>query len=204
MEIDLNKQLNTILKNIDKSNKPNLFLHVCCGPCSTAVLKKISEYFNIYVIFYNSNIDTREEFEKRFSEFKKVINKCKYNVIIIYNAYNHDEFLERIVGLENEKEGGKRCKVCYRLRLENTLKFAKKYISENSLQNNKNYLCTTLSISPHKDAKALFEIGSDICKGSDITYLPSDFKKEDGYLLSIKISKELMLYRQEYCGCEFA
>lgn len=204
MVIDLNKQLNNTLSSIDVNHKPNLFLHVCCGPCSTAVLKRISKYFNIFIIFYNPNIDTKNEFDKRFAELKKVIDINKYPITIIYSDYYHNEFLESVIGYESEPEGGKRCLLCYRLRLSKSLDIAKRYIIDHRLDTNKNYLCTTLSISPHKDAKALYEIGDDLCRGLDITYLPSDFKKEDGYLLSIKLSKEYMLYRQDYCGCEYA
>ena len=206
MEINYNQKLNLLLKEIDKNNKPNLFLHVCCGPCSTAVLKRLSDYFNIYVIFYNSNIDTNDEFILRLRQLEKIIEINKYNIKIIYNEYDHNEFLINAKGYEDEVEGGKRCEVCFNLRLGKSYDIAKKYILDNQLDDKNNYLCTTLSISPHKNAKLIEEIGEKICNNDSnfIKYLPSDFKKEDGYLNSIVLSKSYGLYRQNYCGCEFS
>lgn len=206
MEINLNLKFKEVLDGIDVNNKPNLFLHVCCAPCSSAVLEKICNYFNIYIIYHNPNIDTFDEFNHRLSELKKLVNLNGYNVKIIYMDYIHDEFLSHIIGYENEPEGGKRCYLCYELRLKRSYEIALDYINKQSLNNMKNYLCSTLSISPHKDAKLLYEIGINICEKSNgiITYLPNDFKKEDGYLKSIELSKKFDLYRQNYCGCEFA
>ena len=205
MDINLNEQFKIVLSNIDKNNKPNLFLHVCCGPCSTSVLKRISEFFNIYVIFTNSNIDTLDEFNLRFNEFLKVININEYNIKVIYNSYDHSEYLNEVKGLENEPEGGKRCEICFKYRLKKSYDIAKDYIIEHNLLKDKNYLCTTLSVSPHKNAKLIESIGENICNSEDlIKFLPSDFKKEDGYLQSIKLSNEYQLYRQNYCGCEFS
>lgn len=206
MEINLNQKFKDIIKSIDKSKKPNLFLHICCAPCSSAVFEKIYEYFNIYIIFYNPNIDTSAEFNKRFTELLKLIKIKNYHVKILYDDYDHDEFLSYTKGLEKESEGGIRCKQCYKLRLKKSFDIAAKYIKENDLIGSLNYLCTTLSISPHKDARLLYEIGTDICQDLSglIKYLPSDFKKEDGYLKSIELSKKFKLYRQDYCGCEFA
>lgn len=205
MDLSLNQQLNNLLSEIDVRNKPNLFLHVCCGPCSTAVLYKLIQYFNIYIIFYNSNIDCENEFKLRYEQLEKVINFNNYNVKVLYNDYIHSEFLDSVKGFENEPEGGLRCEKCFKLRLTKTLDIALKYILNNNLSFNKNYLCTTLSISPHKNAELIEKIGEELCDGNDlISYLPSDFKKENGYLNSIKLSKQYGLYRQEYCGCEFA
>lgn len=204
MDINLNKEFNTIISNIDIRNKPNLFLHVCCAPCSSAVLEKIIDYFNIYIIFYNSNIENSAEFNKRLKELYKLIDCLGFNIKIIYEQYFHNEFLDFIKGLESEKEGGKRCEKCYYLRLKNSMKVAADFIIANNLENETNYLATTLSISPYKDAKLLYEIGNNICDNSLIKYLPSDFKKEDGYLNSILLSKKYNIYRQNYCGCEFS
>lgn len=205
MEIDLNKKFNDEIKKIPTNVKPNLFLHICCGPCSTAVLDRISKYFKIYIIFYNPNIDTNDEFIKRLIEFHKVIDINNYDINLLYDSYNHDEFLKETEGYENEPEGGKRCEICFKLRLCKSFDIAKKYIIDNNLDNSINYLCTTLSISPHKNAKLIYNIGVDICSKCDfINYLPSDFKKENGYLKSIELSKKYGLYRQSYCGCEFA
>ena len=135
----------------------------------------------------------------------KLKNIIFNDVKIINFQYNHDEFLQYIEGFENEKEGGLRCEKCFRLRLQKTINVAKKYILDNNLSKQKNYICTTLSISPHKNAEIIEEIGENLTSNIDfIEYLPSDFKKEDGYLMSIKLSKQYDLYRQDYCGCEFS
>lgn len=193
------------LNKIDINNKPNLFLHACCAPCSSEVLNKLKSYFNIYIIFYNSNIDTYEEFNHRLKEFEKLKKNMDFsNIKIIYGEYNHKEFIDFVKGYENEKEGGKRCEKCFILRLTNTLNIANKYIINNNLENDVNYITTTLTISPHKDAILINSLLKDLLINSKIKYLPSDFKKEDGYLKSIKLSKEYNLYRQNYCGCEFS
>lgn len=205
MELNLNQKLNNILINIDNNNKPNLFLHVCCGPCSTAVLKKLVSYFNVFIIFFNSNIDTFEEFNLRLLQLKKVISINNYNIKIIYDTYDHNEFLNFVKGYEQCKEGGERCTKCFELRLSKSYEIANSFILNNNFMNNINYLCTTLSISPHKNAKLIEEIGEKICYNSKyLNYLPSDFKKENGFLDSINLSKQYGLYRQDYCGCEFS
>lgn len=204
MVIDLNKEFNNLLLTLDENNKPNLFLQVCCGPCSSGVLYRLISKFNVYIIFYNSNIDTMLEYQLRLYELKQYLLKSNYTVKIIYDNYNHNEFLNFVNGLENEPEGGKRCEKCFELRLEKSFSIALDYIKSNNLINDKNYLCSTLSVSPHKNAEIIYQIGSNICKGSMIEYLPSDFKKQDGYLKSINDSKRLGLYRQNYCGCEFS
>ena len=204
MNFDLNLKLNELLDSIDLDNKPNLFLHSCCAPCSTVVLDLLSKYFKIKIIYSNDNIDTNDEFNKRFSELEKYLRLSNQNIDIIYNKYNHKNFLSAIKDFENEPEGGERCEKCFRLRLLNSFNVARDYIVNNKLESCNNYLCSTLSISPHKNAELIYKIGCDVCSCSKITYLPSNFKKDDGYLKSIKISKQYNLYRQNYCGCEFA
>ena len=193
------------LNKIDINNKPNLFLHACCAPCSSEVLDKLKDYFNIYIIFYNSNIDTCEEFNHRLNEFEKLKTNMDFdNIKIIYGDYNHQEFLDFVKGYENEKEGGARCEKCFILRLNKTFNIADNYIKNNNMEKEENYITTTLTISPHKNAILINNILKNIIHNSNIKYLPSDFKKEDGYLKSIKLSKEFDLYRQNYCGCEFS
>ena len=195
----------SIINTQDKENKNNLFLHVCCGPCSTSVLKLLIEFFNIFIIFNNPNIDTIDEYNKRFEQVLKVIEINKYNIKVLEHNYNHDEYLQLIKGLENEPEGGKRCAKCFELRLKNSFDISSKYIIENNLLDRTNFLTTTLTVSPHKNEILINSIAFEISKNyQNIVYLPSNFKKNDGYLNSIKLSKEYGLYRQEYCGCEFA
>ena len=206
MAVNLNTEFNNIVKKIDLDNKPNLFLHVCCAPCSSSVLERLYNYFNLFIIYYNPNINTKDEFQLRLNELEKLNRLKNYNIQLLYNEYNHNEFTDNIKGLENEPEGGKRCIECFKIRLQFSCDLAVEYIKNNNLESNTNYLCTTLSVSPHKNAQIIEEIGESICKkhSNIISYLPSDFKKENGYLKSIVISKELGLYRQNYCGCEFS
>ena len=195
----------SIINTQDKENKNNLFLHVCCGPCSTSVLKLLIEYFNIFIIFNYPNIDTIDEYNKRFEQVLKVIEINKYNIKVLEHNYNHDEYLQFIKGLENEPEGGKRCAKCFELRLKNSFDISSKYIIDNNLLDRTNFLTTTLTVSPHKNESLINSIAFELSKNyQNIVYLPSNFKKNDGYLNSIKLSKEYGLYRQEYCGCEFA
>ena len=201
---NLDLSLKNILKQIDLNNKPNLFLHICCAPCSSYVLEYLYSYFNIYIVFYNPNIDTKIEFDKRYNELLKLLNINKYNLKILYNDYCHNEYIDYVKGLEKEIEGGKRCSKCFELRLKKTFEIAKEFIVNNNLTKKTNYWTTTLTISPHKNANLIYEIAKNIDNEEYIKYLPSDFKKNDGYLKSIQLSKKYNLYRQNYCGCEFA
>lgn len=174
--------------------KPKLLLHSCCAPCSTAVLSRLAEHFDLTVFYFNPNIYPQSEFLLRSQEQGKFNNIYKIPLIIC--DYDELAFLEKVKGLENELEGGARCAVCFKLRLEETAKFAK--------QNNFDYFCTTLSVSPHKNAALLNKIGEALQDKYGVKYLFSDFKKHDGYKTSIKLSSEYKLYRQNYCGCRFS
>lgn len=214
--MNLNIELKKIISNIDINDKPNLFLHVCCCPCSSHIIINLIQYFNIYIIFYNPNIDTKEEFDRRLLELKRFLDIIKLensdlpNIPILYDEYNHDEFLEYIKGYEQCKEGGDRCIKCFELRISKTYKIAIEYIQKNSIKIGKknleiseNYICSSLTTSPHKDPIVIYDIA---CRFNDdmVKYLPSDFKKNDGYLNSIRICKKYNIYRQNYCGCEFS
>lgn len=204
MAINYNSKMEEIISKLDKNKKNNLFLHVCCAPCCSQVLKLLNEFFDIYIIFYNPNIDSLFEFELRYFELNKLL-KLYNNVKVIYNLYNHFDFLNNINGFENEKEGGSRCVKCFELRIDNSFKIADNYIKDNNLLNCNNYFTTTLTISPHKNADIINSIGEKLSLNyNNLFYLYSDFKKNNGYQSSIIISKELNLYRQNYCGCEFA
>ena len=180
------KQLNT---------KPRLLLHACCGPCSTHTIKLLNEYFDITVFFDNSNIDTIDEFNKRYIELEKVVNEFE-NVKVIKNVYEPKTFYEVVKGHEHEGEFSLRCYNCMKLRMENSFKYAK--------ENNFDLFTTTLSISPYKNSDWINEIGYSLAKDSNVGFLYSNFKKEEGYKNSIKISNKLNLYRQHYCGCIFS
>lgn len=177
--------------------KPTLLLHVCCAPCSSAVLEILKDYFNITIFFYNPNIAPKEEFDYRLEELKRLLLEMGLSDIeIISPEYNSQEFEKIAKGLEGEAEGGPRCKLCYDLRLRATA-------TESKLRNF-DYFTTTLTVSPYKNAEALNEIGSKLADEFGIKYLFSDFKKKEGYKRSCQLSREYNLYRQDYCGCVYS
>lgn len=171
-----------------------LLLHSCCAPCSSSVLKKVCEFFDVTILYYNPNIYPQEEYEKRKNEQIKLCKKL--NIKFLDCDYNENDFLLEVKGLENEIEGGARCNKCFYLRLNKTALLAK--------QNNFDYFGTTLTVSPHKNEQVINQIGKILQDKYQINYLFADFKKHDGYLNSIKLSKEYNLYRQNYCGCRFS
>ncbi len=177
---------------------PALLLHSCCAPCSSYVLEYLSNYFSITIFYYNPNIYPNEEYSRRADEQKNLINALAVRnpVNFIEGEYNPDSFFNAVQGFENEAEGGERCFRCYELRLNEAAILAK--------SNGFDYFTTTLSISPHKNAEKLNEIGAILAEKYGIKYLPSDFKKKNGYKRSIELSKEYGLYRQDYCGCIFS
>lgn len=193
------KILEETISNLDNSQgKASLLLHVCCGPCSTYVIECLAEYFDISLYFYNPNLDSKEEFQRRADELlilAKNMPEAK-KIRIIYEEYKPEEFLKIAKDLEDETEGGKRCMLCYNQRLEKTARFAK--------DNDFDYFTTTLSISPYKNARALNSIGKRLEKKYRIKYLYADFKKKAGYQRSVELSKDYNLYRQDYCGCIYS
>lgn len=182
-----------ILKSLDE--KKRLLLHVCCAPCATYPFSCLKKHFDINLYFVNDNIDTNLEFNKRLKEIERYLNLKKENIEIAVKEYDHDLFLDSIKGFEEEVEGGRRCKICIKNRLEESFKYAK--------ENNFDCVTTTLTISPHKDSNYINELGKALSEKYELSYLYSDFKKKEGYKKSIEISKEFGLYRQDYCGCEF-
>ncbi len=193
------RELEKIIKqNESMSRVPRLFLHSCCAPCSSYVLEYLSEYFEITVFYYNPNISPQEEYEKRVQEQQHLIERLivRYPVHLVVGSYDPERFYEMAKGLEQEPEGGRRCYGCYRMRLEESARMA----SEGGYD----YFTTTLSISPLKNAQWLNEIGEALALVYPVSYLPSDFKKKDGYRRSVELSAEYGLYRQDYCGCVFS
>lgn len=190
--VNYNKQMQNLIDSLSERKK--LLLHCCCAPCSSACLEKLKDKMDITVFFYNPNMDSQVEYEKRASEQERL---CKeFSIPCKVMPFDKNQFLEVAVGLEKENEGGKRCFLCYELRLRKTAEYAK--------QNGYDYFATTLTLSPLKNAQKLNEIGYKLQEELGVNYLPSDFKKEGGYLRSIELSKEYGLYRQSYCGCEFS
>lgn len=211
-------------KRIDEFQKegryPRLLLHACCAPCSSYCLEYLREYFDITVFFFNPNITEENEYKKRVEEEKRLISeynrqieeKCfedmhstesARKIEIIEGRYDPREFYEAAKGLEDCREGGERCRKCFELRLNETARIA--------ADKGFGYFTTTLTISPLKNAEVLNEVGelaaTNINKeaGRDvISFLPSDFKKKEGYKRSIELSAKFGLYRQDFCGCSFS
>jgi len=196
MNINYQAKLDEIIENLDYT--PRLLLHTCCAPCSSRCIEYLSNYFDITVLYYNPNISPVEEYIKRKEEQIRFLNEfnSKNKLDILDIEYNYQDFLNIVDGLENEKEGGKRCFNCYRLRLEKTAKVA--------LENNYDFFGTTLTVSPYKNSQILNKIGEELENKYNIKYLFSDFKKKEGYKRSIELSKEYNLYRQDYCGCVYS
>lgn len=199
MKRNYQKELEQVLAGFQSENPPKkLFLHCCCAPCSSYVLEYLSSYFSITVFYYNPNIYPDEEYEKRSEEQRQFIHRfpAKYPIQFVCGGFEKERFYEAVKGFEKIKEGGERCFRCYRLRLEETAKEAKRLGMD--------YFTTTLSISPLKNAEKLNEIGEALAKEYGVSYLNSDFKKKNGYKRSVELSKEYGMYRQDYCGCVFS
>ena len=194
------KELERFLLAWEKEDRiPHLLLHACCAPCSSYVLEYLAQYMQITVFFYNPNITRTEEYRKRVEEEKRLIRElpAKYPVAFLEGSYEPDQFFEAVKGLEKEPEGGKRCEVCFKLRLEEAARIA----AENG---DFDFFTTSLTISPLKNADLLNEVGEAAGEKYGIPFLPSDFKKKNGYKRSIELSREYDLYRQDYCGCIFS
>lgn len=199
MKRNYQKEMEAIIgKQRDKEKVPRLFLHSCCAPCSSYVLEYLSNYFRITVFYYNPNIYPEEEYCLRVKEQQQLIDKLptRHPVSFINGNYAKERFYELARGLEDVPEGGERCLRCYRLRLEEAAVFAAEHAAD--------YFTTTLSVSPMKNAEKLNEIGAALGEQYGVPYLPSDFKKKNGYKRSTEISKEYGMYRQDYCGCVFS
>lgn len=194
-KINYHRQLEDIVSRLDPgSPKPTLLLHVCCAPCSTSCLEYLTKHFDVTVFFYNPNLFPPEEYDLRLSEEKRLIEEMGIPVEVITRDFNPQEFYDAVKGLEREPEGGKRCEKCFRLRLHETAREAE--------ARGFDYYTTSLTISPMKDAQLLNQIGME--KAGESAWLPSDFKKKNGYLRSTQMSAEHNLYRQNYCGCVFS
>ena len=192
------KELDKIILQMTQRKK--LLLHSCCAPCSSYCLEYLSQYFDVTVFYYNPNITEENEYQKRAAEQLRLIRAMneRQHTTISYaeGIYEPEEYLAMVRGLEQEPEGAGRCERCFRLRLTKTAEYA----SDNGFD----YFTTTLTISPLKNAHLLNALGEEIGKKTGVAFLPSDFKKKEGYKRSIELSKEYDLYRQNYCGCIFS
>ena len=172
-----------------------LLLHSCCAPCSSHCLSELSPRIGVTVLYYNPNLDCAEEYEKRKREQIRFLRETGLADFLDCD-YASEDYISAVRGLEEEKEGGARCAVCFRLRLDRTAREAK--------ARGFDYFATTLTVSPLKNARLINEIGFAVAEEVGVKYLPSDFKKRGGYLHSVRLSEEYGLYRQDYCGCAFS
>ena len=199
---NLDKQMQEVIANLPVRGQPySILLHSCCAPCSSSVILRLAPFFKITVFYYNPNIDTAEEYLKRAKEQKYLISvynakkASAFPISVIEKEHCPEEFFAVSKGLENCPEGGERCMRCYFLRIKKT--------AETADSGNFDFFTTTLSLSPLKNAEKINEIGFSFSNGT-CKWLPCDFKKRDGYLQSVLLSKKLGLYRQDYCGCHYS
>lgn len=197
-KINYQKKLDELINGISQGTVPRLLLHSCCAPCSSYTLEYLSRYFDITVLYYNPNISPRSEFDKRAAEQARLIAElpAQHKIKLVVSDYDYTEFLDIARGYEDCLEGGERCFRCYRMRLEKTAEKAK--------AEGFDYFCTTLSISPLKDSQIINKIGYETAEKYGVKWLPSDFKKKEGYKRSIELSREYNLYRQNFCGCAYS
>ena len=191
-----------------------ILMHCCCGPCSSACIERLAPDYDITLFFYNPCIDDAAEYEKRKENLLKLVDAINSNgyvggvgdseitplqygpVKVVEGKYDPENYLEAVKGLEGEPEGGARCAVCFRMRLKESARYAKEKGFDG--------FTTTLTVSPHKNYRVISEIGREVAEEVGIEYYPFDFKKKDGFLHSIRLSKAYGLYRQDYCGCGFS
>lgn len=196
----MNKNYHLVMNEmIDSLNRrPKLLLHACCAPCTSYVLESLAPYFDITIFYYNPNMNDINEYDKRYAEFEKLLNGLNLSdkVKVIKPEYDSNEFLEKTSSYAELKEGGMRCHICYQLRLEKSAIYAQ--------ENNYDFFATTLTVSPYKNADLINQIGLMLEDKYKIKYLPSDFKKNNGYKRSIELSKQFNLYRQVFCGCIYS
>ena len=178
--------------------RPRLLLQCCCAPCSSAVWERIADCFDVTAYYYNPNISPESEYDKRANELLRLSRElpAKNPVTPLIAPYDPAPFKAISKGKEDIPEGGARCCECYRLRLEETARAA--------LAGGYDYFCTTLSVSPYKNAEWLNKLGGELAEKYGVPYLFSDFKKKDGYKRSCELSREYGLYRQAFCGCEYS
>lgn len=195
-KVNYDKVFEDTIKNLNK--KPTLLLHSCCAPCSTLCIDRLKEHFDLTIFYYNPNMSDASEYEKRKNEqirYIQHLNSLGDNIKFVEIGFCQDDYKKIAKGLEKEPEGGKRCYLCYELRLAKTFQFASARKFE--------YFCSTLSVSPYKNAEWLNRIGLSL-ETNGTKWLSSDFKKRDGYKISRQMAREQNLYEQNYCGCVYS
>ena len=197
MNRNYQKELDRIIQKRG-TTRPRVLLHACCGVCSSAVLEYLTQYFDVTVLWYNPNLYPQAEFDRRFEALVQIIERMVLadEVSILAEPWKSEDYTRRVKGLEDEPEGGKRCTECFRLRLLETARLARHYGYD--------YFCTTLSLSRHKDAVRINDLGEEIGRAAGVAWLPSDFKKQGREMRSTELSEQYGIYRQLYCGCEYS
>lgn len=199
MKVNYQIEMERELARIEASGRrPRLLLHACCAPCGSYVLEALNRFFDIDIYYYNPNIAPREEFDRRAAEIERLASQLPHanDLRVIVGEYDNEAFMALCRGHEDDPEGGARCALCFRMRLEAAAKLAARLGDD--------YFTTSLTISPLKDARRLNAIGVEMGRGAGVQWLFSDFKKKNGYKRSCELSREYGLYRQDYCGCVFS
>ncbi len=190
------RELDRIIEN-NGARRPRVLLHVCCGPCSSAVLERLPRHFDLTLLWFNPNIYPEEEFALRRRTLEKLLADMGLSSLpVVAEPWQSERYYARVRGLEDEPEGGRRCTECFRLRLEETARIA--------AEKGFDYFCTTLTLSRHKDAVRINTLAEEIAAKTGARWLPSDFKKRDGENRSIELCERYNVYRQLYCGCEYS
>lgn len=190
-------ELDKIIEGLG-ADRPRLLLHACCAPCSSYVLEYLTAYFDIDLFFYNPNIMPAEEYDRRLAAIHKLlaVMPSASGVRLIEGPRDTERFLEAVKGKEAEPEGGARCALCFSLRLGKAAELCR--------EGGYDFVTTTLTISPHKNAVLINGIGEREAAARSVRWLPCDFKKRNGYLRSIELCREYGIYRQSWCGCRLA
>jgi predicted adenine nucleotide alpha hydrolase (AANH) superfamily ATPase len=175
-------------------NKPKLLLHTCCAPCAPHVIETLRKEFDVSIFFYNPNIHPFEEYQLRLEEMERYLDVLSVELIV--GEYDAEQWFSAVLGMEHEQEGGRRCELCYRMRLDKTVSVAR---TQGFQQ-----VTTTLTVSPHKKTTIINRIGRELTSTGDVTFYEADFKKRDGFKKSCELSKKLGFYRQNYCGCVYS
>ena len=197
MNRNYQKELDRIIQK-QGGKMPRVLLHSCCGPCSSAVLEYLTQYFDVTLLWYNPNLYPQAEFDRRFQTQLALIEKMGLTekVSVLAEPWKHEDYDRRVKGLEKEPEGGSRCTECFRLRLLECARLARHYGFD--------YFCTTLTLSRHKDEKRINALGEEIGRAAGVSWLPSDFKKQGRAMRASELAEQYGLYRQLYCGCEYS
>ncbi len=197
MKINYDREMTELISQLPAPTL-RLLLQCCCAPCSSSVLERLCEHFEVTLLYYNPNTWPEEEYHRRGRQFEKLLEGSGLSgrVKMIYSPWLSEDFDAVSRGYESAPEGGARCERCFRMRLGETARLAK--------EGGYDWFCTTLSVSPHKNAGLINRIGQELAQQYGVPYLPSDFKKREGYKRSITLSQEFDLYRQDYCGCQFS